>query len=170
MSWEAMFVTGRGHLVLAAGLSGAVSLGLHASLSDAALFVSGACIGGLLPDIDSESSLLGRHVHLPVGHRTITHSIWPVVLLFVFSWVTDGILAGLFTALLFGYLTHLVADALGRAGICWLWPFQRYITYDSGAYVAPGHTVKLYRNGEASEYVLIAVVLALAFGLVWLVG
>lgn len=163
-------MTGKGHLVLAAGLSTAIMFGVHAAPLDAAVFVAGSCIGGLLPDIDSESSLLGRHVHLPVPHRTITHSLWPVMLLLVLANVTDGFIAAMFTAVLFGYFVHLVADAVGRAGICWLWPFQRYITYTSGAYVAPGHKIKLYRNGEASEYIVIAVALAIAFAAAWLVS
>ena len=40
--------------------------------------LSCACclIGSVAPDIDSERSLVGRHIHLPVEHRTITHALW----------------------------------------------------------------------------------------------
>ena len=39
-------------------------------------------LGTLLPDIDSKKSILGRFFHLPVKHRTWTHSIWPLIPLY----------------------------------------------------------------------------------------
>lgn len=114
-------------------------------------------IGSLLPDIDSKDSMLGRYVHLPLKHRTWMHSIWPCVPLFFFSlrWVQ---VRWLFA----GYLLHIAGDSLSAAGICFLYPFKKYKEYASGAFVCPGHRLKLYRTSDGSERRFVIGTVALA--------
>lgn len=106
-------------------------------------------VGTLLPDIDSERSLLGRHLHLPFEHRTWTHAIWFPLVFFITGFVFPSM-----WWLTLGYVLHLFWDALSRGGVCWFYPFSRYISYDSGAKVKAHHRLKLYRVGSMSEYVL----------------
>ena len=117
-----------------------------------ALFV----LGSLLPDIDSKGSALGRYVHLPVKHRTLTHTVWIVALL-----VLLGIRLRAFIWLALGYFFHIFYDGLSNAGIAWFWPLSRYITYPSGAVIKKGFRFKLYKTGEASEAVVVYLICGL---------
>lgn len=120
-------------------------------------------VGSLLPDIDHAGSILGRHVKFPGEHRGITHSIWPVLLVFGLA-IRWNILLWLG----FGYLLHLLWDSLSAGGICWLYPFMRYREYPGGAKVAPGHKLKLYKAGSAAEYVIVTVCVMTAF-MLWVI-
>lgn len=111
-------------------------------LAGLALYV----LGTLLPDIDSKGSTLGRFIYLPVRHRTLTHTIWVVLLLGLLSWKLP-----LFWWLTFGYFAHIFWDSLSAGGIAWTWPIGRYIYYPNGASVKKGFRIKLYHTGEASE-------------------
>lgn len=114
-------------------------------------------LGTLLPDIDTEKSLLGRIFHLPIEHRTWTHAVWfPLLFVVIGFWFAP------FWWLAFGYVLHLFFDSLSRGGICWLYPFRRYIGFDSGAKVAKGHRIKLYSTGEISEYIVAGIVVFIA--------
>ena len=114
-------------------------------------------MGSLLPDIDSHSSTFGQHVHLPFKHRTWTHSIWACLLLLL-----PAIYTPWFRWLLLGYVLHLIGDAVSAAGLCFLYPIQKYQEYASGAFVAPGHKLKLYRTNDGSErrFVILTVCLS----------
>lgn len=165
-------MTGRSHLAIGIATGIAVGRALAETVfwpqvlfGELAVGVGLCAFGSLVPDIDSDKSMLGRKFHLPVPHRTITHSIWPVIAIALATlWCGLHTVWGFWWAMFgFGYLSHLVADACGRAGICWAWPFQQYITYDSGAFVAPGHHIKLYRNGEMSEWTCVAGAVVIVF-------
>lgn len=122
------------------------------------LAISFFLVGSVLPDIDSEKSMISRllHFHLPIEHRTWTHTlVFPVLF---------GILSLWFKPLLFlsiAYLLHLLWDNLSKQGVCFFYPFEQYIGYGSGAKVKKGHKLKVYRTGQASEFVLLGVVATL---------
>ncbi len=89
-----------------------------------------AAVGSLLPDIDHPASkishsvkLFGRPFQL-FAHRGLTHSLVVVVgmALFVAFFYFGTVDAG---ALLRGYISHLLADALTKSGIRLWWPSQR---------------------------------------------
>lgn len=109
-------------------------------------------LGTLLPDIDTGESTIRKILHIQnkkvneKWHRTWTHSVWPLLLLGVLMWQVS-----IFFWLFFGYLTHLIWDSVSAMGICWLYPFQKYLVYPSGARVVKGHKVKLYKTSELSE-------------------
>lgn len=118
-------------------------------------------LGNLLPDIDSEKSMLGRFIYLPVKHHRITHTVW-----FMLPFLIGGIwLRPLFWIGL-GYFCHLFIDSLGRAGNCWLYPLSQYVEYDSGAFVKKGHVLKLYRTGDITEVIWCCIFALLAICLV----
>lgn len=113
--------------------------------------------GALLPDIDTPNSLLGRHFHLPVKHHRITHTVW-----FMLPFLIGGIWVPFLWWIGVGYFSHLFIDSFGRAGNCWFYPLERYLEYDSGAFVKKGHFLKLYRTGGSSEMVVTCILLSLA--------
>lgn len=122
-------------------------------------------LGTLLPDVDNRNSMFGRLVYIPVGHRTLTHSIWPVIGFFVLSiyfWPAVWLAAG--------YALHLFWDSFSACGVCWFWPFSRYRVYPGGAKVKARRVLPgLYHAGETSERVFVTVACAAcaAFG-AWL--
>lgn len=83
--------------------------------------------GALLPDIDSWHSYTGRIV-LPIsraignrwGHRTITHALLTQFAVGMLAWWL--LPSGYATALLAGWISHSIADAMTPSGVCWFWP------------------------------------------------
>lgn len=117
-------------------------------------------LGTLLPDIDSENSTLGRYIHIPIEHRTYTHTLWVVI-----PFVIVGVLW--FRPLMwlaFGYIMHLFFDSFSQCGVCWLYPITRYVSYGSGAKCKQHHFIKLYRTGSASETVVTVLNALIAVG------
>lgn len=110
----------------------------------AALFI----VGSLLPDIDQEKSTLGKIIHIPVQHRTWTHTAWVVIVLAILS-----IFLPCLFWLCFGYTLHIFYDSLSKGGICWFYPISQYRTWASGAQVKKNHKIYLYRTGETSELI-----------------
>lgn len=97
-------------------------------------------LGFLLPDCDSQKSMLGRFFYVPIEHRTWTHTIWVILL---FSII--GIFFKPFFCLAFGYFTHLLVDSPSRCGVCWLYPISKYKNYGH-AKIKKGHFVYLYAS------------------------
>ena len=119
----------------------------------AALFITGC----LLPDIDSKESMLGRYIHLPIEHRTWTHSIWGLIILAVASFYIPYIFW-----LFYGCFLHIFYDSLSRCGICWFYPFSQYKTYPTGAKIKKGHFIYLYRTNNISEKITAACIIAIS--------
>lgn len=122
--------------------------------ADMSLAVGFACVGSLLPDIDNRSSTLGRYLRLPFGHRTWTHSVWALVLI---AAACHKIPVPGIWGLAFGYFLHLFLDGLSGMGVCWFYPFTKYVYMEDGVWktgsgkgkpakVARGHVLKLYRT------------------------
>lgn len=106
-------------------------------------------IGSLLPDIDQESSTLGKIIYIPVQHRTWTHTFWIIAFLAVLSVSVSCLMW-----LCLGYLLHLFYDSLSKGGICWFYPLSQYKTWTSGAQIKKNHKIYLYRTGETSELII----------------
>lgn len=120
------------------------------------VWLIGVWLGSLLPDIDSKSSYLGRYVHLPLKHRTWTHTIWAVLLLFFLC------LTGSFgCSIWLGYTLHVVVDSFSVCGVCWTYPLKKYRYFSNGAMVKPHHRLKLYHAGKNSETVCFWIVIAI---------
>jgi inner membrane protein len=91
--------------------------------------VVAAMVGGLLPDLDTPRSWLGRRIPLVsaaiggiFGHRQFTHSALAVVLLtvgLVYVMQAQVAFAG---GLIVGYLSHVLGDYLTPRGVPFLWP------------------------------------------------
>ncbi|EJL6490346.1 metal-dependent hydrolase [Vibrio sp. Vb5031] len=136
----------------------------------AVMFVA-VLFGSLLPDIDCPESIMGRRVKfisvplswlqgdralLPWSEDThsrgITHSIWALAACFYFLAGQLGIAA----AVCFGFVAHLIGDALTPAGVRLFWPL----------------TIKIrspicFRTGGFIEYLFTTVLATVAIA-VWL--
>ena len=106
-------------------------------------------LGTILPDIDHPNSMVGKHVYLPVKHRTWTHAIYLPVIFFV-----TGVFYKPMFYLGWGMLCHCIFDAFSSTGICWLYPLKRK------------HHLTLYHTGEMSEYVvaILFVIISVMYG------
>ena len=114
-------------------------------------------IGSVLPDIDNPNSVLGRFNPIPLGHRTITHAIWIPIILFLV-----GIKFHLINFLALGYLLHILRDAASSQGVCFLWPFTKYIDYGNGAKIKNNHRWYLYKTGSITETILVIILVCIA--------
>ena len=79
-----------------------------------------------------------------VGHRTLTHSLLGVALFVVLVSPVAPLSPDLFVALVAGYASHLVADALNTKGVPLLWPVGRRFR------LLPGGV----RSGGTAEFVV----------------
>ena len=119
-------------------------------------------VGTLMPDADTDTSMMGRALHLPFEHRTWTHAVW-FPLLIGLGCMSSPIVAWF----LLGYVLHLAWDSVSKAGVCWFYPISRYRSYPNGAKVKERHVFWMYRTGQASEYIVIAVLVFLALLSSW---
>lgn len=140
-------------------LSGVVALLLGLSLFGGGTSLTVALcslsftIGALMPDIDEERSTLGRYVPLisqNIPHRTITHTIWIVLLLIGASWYFGSVLLLAFGI---GYTLHIIEDYFSNQSICWFYPIiGSYETFGSGAVMKRGRRPRFtYKTGGAAE-------------------
>ncbi len=75
-----------------------------------------------------------------VGHRTLTHSLLGVALFALPVWLFLGDYPNLFYALVAGYASHLVADALNTRGVPLLWPLGGSFRLFPGGFKSGGLT------------------------------
>lgn len=118
------------------------------------------CLGLILPDIDNEDSVIGRYVHLPVGHRGITHSAYVLL-----PFLPAGFLHSAFWMLGLGMLLHIFVDSFSRCGISWFKPFSGYRRLPSGGKIKKGFHLTLYGDGLSET--IVAVSIAAVFS--WLI-
>lgn len=175
-------MTGRGHIIANAALMttavdafgvrgggstwapAIVNWFLGGGLDHGVAFVFGLlffALGTLLPDADQPNSTIGRRFHIPVEHRTWTHTIWPPAILFALAALFPHL--RLLAWLALGIVGHLWVDSMSVCGINWTYPYPGYVTYPSGAVVKRGrHVFKLYHSGTMSENVVLVVMVAIA--------
>lgn len=100
------------------------------TLVDLVLFYPALLLGALYPDIDTPNSFLGHRftfisepIFECIGHRTITHSIFLMTIMFIIAYLLWGINAFL-AGFTLGFLTHVLGDLTnGRVQI--LYPMSR---------------------------------------------
>ncbi|NBC47152.1 MAG: hypothetical protein GVY22_03995 [Gammaproteobacteria bacterium] len=86
-----------------------------------------AMLGGLIPDLDTRASYVGRVLRLTsstleryFGHRTFTHALLPQVIAGLLAW---WLLPGGFAlALITGWVSHSWCDMMTKSGVAWFWP------------------------------------------------
>jgi inner membrane protein len=99
------------------------------------VFISVTILGSLLPDIDHTKSWIGKSVY-PIakwisrnyGHRTITHSLFFLVGIFLISIFIEKNFRedySISTILFFSILSHFIFDMVTLAGIPLFYPFYK---------------------------------------------
>ena len=137
-----------------------------------------AVVAAWLPDIDNPRSTLGNGLSRlenptlnllsrplswalkttsfvlvrTVGHRTLTHSLVGILILCMLVLLFLGRFPNLVLAIVAGYSSHVLADALNTRGVPLLWPIGRPIR------LLPGGV----RSGGAVEVAVALVALAFA--------
>jgi|GEM_PF-2309442 len=106
-------------------------------------FAAFLLIGTFLPDID---------IKLPVKHRGIFHTIWPIVLILVLNAIFSDYLPFSIAALALGYGIHVATDAMTPYGIAPLWPFHKQ------RIKGPVRTGSLLELGIASAIIVVILI------------
>ena len=119
------------------------------------------CLGAVLPDIDSSTSHIGRHIPFPGPHRGITHSNWMLIAMAVpIVWVR------IWLWLWLGMFFHDVLDAYSAAGRVGWYPLGRWRVVPSGSgdrvvvSHAPHH--RAYVTGGRGEVTTLVITLLIA--------
>ena len=115
-----------------------------------------ALFGTLCTDCDSKSSIIGRYVYVPVGHRTWTHAIYVPLFCFI---VGQSIVPIAWFGL--GWLIHEIMDAFSYEGNAFLYPFVGYNKFGQAKVKKGIHICKFYRCGKTSEKIFVSIVIAI---------
>ena len=145
-------------LLTVAGSFSLFSLPLHRNLPA----IVCAIIGSVLPDVDSPNSYIGRvlpYASIPIerqwGHRTITHSLLCLLALPFIIWPLLIWQPSCYSAVLLGYMSHIVADCATKSGVPLFYPHP-------AACVFPGSAKYRIKTGSIGErYLLIGLLLML---------
>lgn len=133
-------------------------------------------IGALLPDIDLRDSMISKlvHFHIPIRHRTWTHTLWLLLIPIIIGWVlllrsSNCNASFLWFSLALGIFWHLVMDSLSVGGVCWLYPITQYINYPDGAHIKKHHWLKLYsvkKKSKAERFIVFVIDVLALIGLI----
>jgi inner membrane protein len=118
-----------------------------------------AIVGAVLPDIDHPQSLLGRmfpFISYPLntffGHRTITHSIWLLIVPFLIGvWFHPVLWVAI------GALTHIIIDALNTSGV------QLFYPYSKKTVVLANDTFR-FPTASKQEFILFLILTVMCWG------
>jgi inner membrane protein len=114
-----------------------------------------AAIGGLLPDVDHSSSVMGSKTKILsfLKHRGLTHSILGAgivyfLMQFLFTrYLTKAV--PLINYVMIGYISHIFLDMLTPSGVSLFYPFKKRIKI-----------LPLIKTGSAAETVFMLLMVA----------
>ncbi|EGS5729501.1 metal-dependent hydrolase [Clostridium perfringens] len=137
--------------------SSAIAIPILAATNELSIVTcSGVALGALLPDIDTPNSFIGKRLKIisrPInsffGHRGVIHSITPVVILLILSFIFKS---SFLWAITFGFLLHLIEDTFSEKGIKWFAPF-------SELNIRIPFEILRYKTGGLKEYVILGIAL-----------
>jgi hypothetical protein len=117
------------------------------------LFFVFVIFGTLCTDCDSEKSIIGRILHIPVEHHTWLHAIW-IPALCAFAGLAFS--PAMWFAL--GWFLHEFMDSFSRCGNSYLYPFVGYNKYGNAKSKKGIHNFKFYYVGKKSETIFVVCV------------
>lgn len=130
------------------------------------IYLSGACTGAILPDIEKKGSTISnKHkiisffLRIVMSHRGITHSLLAMVLvgaaLFPFGLLLpNGIGYAYMIGTMIGYGSHLVLDSLNPTGVPYFYPFIE-TKYSFGKITTGGFIERLFFVGLSFAFLLL---------------
>ncbi|WP_124726962.1 metal-dependent hydrolase [Staphylospora marina] len=95
-----------------------------------------------------------------VPHRSVTHSLLATAYV---TWTVYLISPSLAKAAAVGYLSHLLADALTRAGVPFFWPWMKKFNFS-------GIGIQIKSGGSEDKLIGNIAGILSAIGFVWLIG
>lgn len=125
---------GKTHLIggLTAGIAASSALGL--TLGQTIIMTAASGLGGLIPDIDHENSIItqktgiaGWAISRRFEHRGVLHTPAAYIIInTILSMLFKSINATLFiSGMVIGELSHLALDSFNKIGIMWLYPISK---------------------------------------------
>lgn len=101
------------------------------TIIETVLYYIGVTIGSILPDIDTPKSYLGHKfkfistiINQAFGHRTATHSILVITVLFFISVIAFG-MNTFNVGLMLGALFHVLGDMTTHSGVAVVYPVSK---------------------------------------------
>ena len=123
-------------------INGGILVGLYVNLQmtnnipiiSTGVFLGGALVGSLLPDIDHKNSYIGKKaktvskaINKFAGHRKLFHAPLMYLLLYSISigMINDKLLLVGVKGLFLGILSHLLLDSFTIGGLPWFYPLSK---------------------------------------------
>ena len=118
---------------------GVAFTGIFSSFNDVNIFerpeyLAATVIFSMLPDVDHTKGVIGkvffpiaRYIDRRFGHRTITHSLMALVVIFILSISIESFLSKktvITQIITLSYLSHLIFDMCTKSGIPFFYPFS----------------------------------------------
>lgn len=120
----------REHIIFAVFVGWWISALLDFTVIETIIYFICVPFGALLPDIDKDNTKLGRKVkplsrfiNKKVGHRTLTHSLFFITVLFYSSIIAFGINI-ISTGIMVGCVLHIFFDMMTPMGVPLAYPFS----------------------------------------------
>ena len=157
-------MTGKTHMLI--GTCTGIITALTIGTDNAAIFcgtIASTVIGSLIPDIDNPKSTFGSKtfftsniINKMFGHRGITHApiillIFSVGLLFVLNSFHMESYIPILYGYTIGYISHLLLDALTKAGIPLFYPISK----------KRFHLLNIKSGGIAERLIVVGIILLL---------
>lgn len=120
----------REHIVFAIFVGWWISVLVDFTITEKIIYFICIPFGALLPDIDMENTKMGskvkplsRFINKKVGHRTLTHSLFFITVLFYSSIIAFGINI-ISTGIMVGAVLHVFFDMMTPMGVPLAYPFS----------------------------------------------
>lgn len=122
-------------------INGGILVGLYVNLQmtntsiiSKGLFLGGAIVGSIFPDIDHKNSYIGKKaktiskaINKFAGHRKLFHAPLMYLLLYSISlgMVNDKLILTGIKGVFLGVLSHLILDSFTIGGLPWFYPLSK---------------------------------------------
>ena len=125
-------------LLTVSSASNILNININEDISVSVIYMSGAVVGSIFPDIDHNGSYIGRRVkplskliNTAFGHRGATHSPFLIVLftsiLYLLNkliWL-DSSFSILIAGLFIGMISHVLLDLITKEGVPLFYPLNK---------------------------------------------
>lgn len=118
------------HIIFVLFVGWWISILVNFTISETIVYFICVTFGSLLPDIDKDNTKLGskikpisKFINKKVGHRTLTHSLFFITVLFYSSIIAFGINI-ISVGIMVGCVLHIFFDMMTPMGVPLAYPFS----------------------------------------------